>query len=146
MQITWTDNKGKEVTGRIDASLWPIVRTIGVAKAARFFLFFGGSYIYVPSDRVQDHGGLTRMLGRDDALALIKALRDQCGASGAYRVPLADVFLARYLRSTGRNINQISRRLRRTDVTVRGFLKPDDVRRATNSRNKDQFARGDGSP
>ena len=145
MQITWTDSSGKPMTGRIDARLWPIIEAIGRDKAADLFLTFGGSYIYLAQKRVQAGADLTRLLGEQDALRLCTAITEAGTLSSTYRVPLADVFLARHLRSKGLKVNQICRRLRRSDVSVRGFLKPDTVRRKRQFRRSQRFMPGTSS-
>lgn len=136
MQITWPDINGNMVTGRIDAALWPYVETLGIDAAARLFLNFGGSYVYIPSKRVTC--GKRSEVATKLAVALgpegmLRSL-DLPMAGRANRIPLAHVFLARYLRARGKNINQIAARLRKTDTSIRGMLQPDAQRREAAAR------------
>ncbi|PTM95065.1 hypothetical protein C7449_104128 [Mycoplana dimorpha] len=130
MKITWTDRNGNEITGRIDAALWPYVKALGVDKAARFFIRFGGSYIYIGRKRANGTSEVAAVLGPVASQQLIES-----GVGpGSVRVPLANGFPARYLRSRGRTVNQICRAVRCTDVQVRGLLKADHARRDASIR------------
>ncbi|WP_085025318.1 hypothetical protein [Ensifer aridi] len=133
MKITWPDSHGKEITGRIDAALWPIVSVLGIERAARVLLRFGGSYVYIPASGEMGRNRLSRFVTSEEARGLIAA-----GIGpGSYRLPLGNQFLARYLRSRGRNVNEICRLIRSSDVSVRDLLKPDEIRRALSVKRKE---------
>lgn len=121
MEITWTDLKGNELTGKIEPVLWPFIEALGQGRAAQFFLTFGGGYVHFSKSSTSFRNRVTRLCGEDAAARLFNAEI----ATGTYRVPIANKFLARYLRSTGKNVNQICRMLRCSDVTVRRLLLSD---------------------
>lgn len=132
MKIAWPDSNGHMVTGRIDASLWPYVEVLGLDAAARLFLHFGGSYVYFPGKESNcgTRSGVATKLAAALGPQALSRVQELPNAGSSVRIPLAQTFLARYLRSRGRNINQIAARLRKTDVTVRTLLLPDAERRA----------------
>lgn len=128
MDITWKNGSGIQFSGRIDAALIPYVNALGMDGAAALFEAFGGSYVYLPrqqSNAVSKR--LSDVIGTEGTRKLATACRG--GVGGSIRLPLANVFLVRYLRSKGVHTNEISRRLRITDVAIREALLPDHVRR-----------------
>jgi len=134
MKLTWTDWQGKEISGRIDAALWPFVEILGVDGAARFFLTFGGYYIHIPTGAFRDDNRIVHLFGREKADALAQMIREMGFEARSYRVPLVNDFLARYLRSRGKSLAQVCNLLRHTDVSVRNWLKADDVRAERNRK------------
>lgn len=135
MKITWTDLKGNELTGKIEPALWPFIEALGQGKAAQFFLSFGGSYVYFATASSSFRNRVTRLCGEEAATRLFNADI----AIGSYRVPIANKFLARYLRANGKNINQICRMLRCSDVAVRRLLLSDLAGRKASAKANRNF-------
>jgi hypothetical protein len=136
MRLRWT-GLGKHRDKTLSAPIrWPErewVDVLGVDDAAKVFLTVGGGYAYVPGnpESTPDNEFVT-LLGPDKA----QILRDAIGA-GSRRIPLANTFLARLLRSRGHNPTAIARKLRLSDTAVRLMLLPDDERRASSQRKTD---------
>lgn len=95
---------------------------LGTSLAIEFLLSFGGSEIRL-SDTPQGKGMVERCVGPKHAAALAQAL------PLIHRVPLANPWLAKCLYAQGLSIAAIARRLRATDVTVRGYLKGNNTGR-----------------
>lgn len=103
------------------AQVAPYVEALGVDLAVEFLLSFGGAEIYLavsPKSRSR----VAQMVGHDNAEALAaKSDRMQ------RRVPLANQWIAKVLKSRGLSNADIARRMRTTDVTVRSWLKQPDA-------------------
>jgi hypothetical protein len=131
MEITWLDGSGRTCTGRIRAQIEPFVREVGVETFAEFMMEFGGARVYLSSR--PKNSKVTKRFGYEVAIGLWRAMKSNHGSF--IPIPMDRVFLCRYLRSTGLKINQISSRLRTSEVTVRRCLKSDDeARRQRESR------------
>ncbi|MCV9966352.1 hypothetical protein OIU34_31245 [Pararhizobium sp. BT-229] len=132
MKITWKNIDGTEHSERIEAALRPYVDCIGIDLAAKLFQALGGSNVYIPghSDNNRSHS-LVRVIGAEAVQALATTFRD---AGRTVRLPLANVFLARYFRSQDLTTNEIARVIRVSDVAVRAALLPNHVRRAKSEK------------
>lgn len=104
---------------RVPAHVQPIVSAVGVERAIDFLLAFGGSYIYL-SENPQERSPVQALIGRDAAIKLAKEL-----GSGSLRCPTAKPFIAQHFKyNKGMTTNAIARKLHSSDVSVRGWLKP----------------------
>jgi hypothetical protein len=101
---------------KVPANIEPFVRVLGVDKAVEFLLAFGGAELYLaktPSGRSE----LARLVGRDKAGELAEAAEFL-----PRRVPLAKRWIALTLKKQGLPHAQIARKMRVSDVTVRGYI------------------------
>lgn len=120
MELVWQDASGNDRAGDVPERLAPFVDAIGIDRTVNLILAFGGTERYFPTRQPRSDTPLVRTIGARAALALG---REFMGAK--VRVPLATRFVARYLRGKGQSVNAIARRLRRSDVTVRMYLRAD---------------------
>jgi hypothetical protein len=130
MQIRWRDTSGKLITGNIEAEVQPFVKALGMEVTAKLLLRLGGAAIQVGLKPRKD----SRM---DSAIALGALFAE----ASIKRLPLANRFLARFLRSRGRSVGAIAAALRVADVTVRSYLLPDKAVRERRLAAKDFFDR-----
>jgi hypothetical protein len=107
------EGRGKGVV--VPANIEPFVRVLGVELAITFLLEFGGAELYL-AKRPQERGRLTQLVGPVKASALAEAAEFL-----PKRIPLAKAWIARTLLTEGHSVADIARRLRVSDVTVRGF-------------------------
>jgi len=104
---------------KIPAHIQPYIETLGEELGVKFLLSFGGSYVHI-SERPQERSPVVALIGHDKTVALAKRLM-----TGSFRVPTAKPFIAQVFRGKGWTVNMIARELHVTDVSVRGWLKPD---------------------
>ncbi|MCF1461331.1 hypothetical protein FS827_08345 [Agrobacterium vitis] len=135
MKLTWTDTAGNEVSAKVDAHLVPIINVLGLHKGSEFLMLFGGKYIRLNENAIQNRTNIALLYGKKKARDLGESLLN-AGYPHSYRVPTAKKFLARYLRSKGLKNADIATRLSSTDVSVRGWLKSDQDRRASSERRR----------
>lgn len=102
---------------RPPANVEPYVEALGTDLAIEFLLAFGGSEIYITEDP-KTRGRVTALLGVKNARRL-GAVRDRLQR----RVPLANPWMAATLHAQGLPKQEIARRLRVSDVTVRSYLR-----------------------
>lgn len=95
------------------AQIAPYVAILGPDLALDLVLAFGGAELYIPAD--------PKGKSRIEALVGAEKTRELAQASHLLqrRVPLANAWVAACLHHRGWPINEIARRLRITDVTVR---------------------------
>lgn len=98
------------------ANLEPYVRILGVDGAIAFLSEFGGAELYL-GQRSQARSRVARLFGREKAEKLASAM-ERLPA----RVPLGKRWIAQVLAERGLPTAEIARRLRATDVAVRGWL------------------------
>lgn len=110
-------------TIRTPANLVPYVDALGVDGAIRFFEEFGGAELYV-ARHPQTRSRVVALVGREAAERLGEMV-DRLPR----RVPLAKRWIAEIYRSRGLSTAEIARRLRASDVAVRGWLKAAHERR-----------------
>lgn len=119
MKIEWPSSTGEIISADIPYPVRTYVEAVGLDAAATLFLKLGGGQIYLSKSPCE--GSLVgAIIGEENASRLAAALFADNG-----RIPLANRFLSRYLRSKGNNIQEIARAVRIPDVTVRRYLKPD---------------------
>jgi hypothetical protein len=106
----------------VPANLEPYVRVLGVDLAIAFLTEFGGAELYI-GKRPQQRSRLAKLVGVEKAAALAAA------AEGLpKRVPLGKRWMAKVHQARGLSTAEIARRLRASDVAVRGWLKAADDR------------------
>ncbi|MCK0150424.1 helix-turn-helix domain-containing protein [Marivita sp. S6314] len=95
------------------------VNSLGYELCIEFLLAFGGADLYVP-DKPRAGSELVKVIGPSgvERLAETRHLQQR-------RVPLASAWLARCFRARGMSQTVIARRLRRSEITIRGYLKED---------------------
>lgn len=98
------------------AQVAPYVDALGLDLALDFLLAFGGSEIYLAVDP-KSRSRVAAVVGKEKAAALA-----QVDHLLPRRVPLASQWIAAVLHVKGWSKQDIARRLRTTDVTVRGWL------------------------
>ncbi|MEL6639733.1 MAG: helix-turn-helix domain-containing protein [Pseudomonadota bacterium] len=106
---------------RPTAQVEPFVRVLGEQKAIEFLLRFGGAELYL-SRRPRPNSTLAKLVGRDQAAALA-IVSDRLPR----RIPTAKPWIAKVLFSQGRSKASIARELHVSDVSVRKWLKDEDV-------------------
>jgi hypothetical protein len=136
MQIRWRDTSGKLITGNIEAEVQPFVKALGMEVTAKLLLRLGGAAIQVGLKPRKD-SRIVKAIGMDSAIALGALFAE----ASIKRLPLANRFLARFLRSRGRSVGAIAAALRVADVTVRSYLLPDKAVRERRLAAKDFFDR-----
>lgn len=118
---------------RPTAQVAPYVEALGVDMAVEFLLSFGGAEIYLavsPKSRSR----VAELVGKEKARKLA-AMSDRLQR----RVPLANQWIAKVLKSKGLSNADIARRMRTTDVTVRSWLKQKDATQPSR-RDPDQLS------
>lgn len=106
------------------ANLEPYVRVLGVDLAIQFLSEFGGAELYLSRrPHASVPGRLAQLVGLDKARALAAAAERL-----PKRVPLGKRWIAQVLKSQGLSTAEIARRLKASDVAVRGWLKAADDR------------------
>ena len=118
--LEWTDHLGNRRTGVIPPNIRVFVDLIGFKTTVDLMLALGGTFVCFPRDRPKPDGLLAKAIGMDAALILG---REFFGAP--QRIPISGRFLARCLRGRGCSVQDIARQLRRTDKTIRIYLKAD---------------------
>lgn len=93
------------------------VEILGVDLAVELFVKLGGSEVYF-AENPKGNGMVEKIVGKENTAALA-GLSD----SPSRRVPSPNRWLAQVLASRGLPVAEISRRLRKTDVTVRSYLR-----------------------
>jgi hypothetical protein len=139
MEIRWQNIKGEEHRGKIPANLWPIIDALGLHDGAEFLLYFRGRDFYVGKGAKAFRSAMVELFGPAKTNLLHNALTaaGYGNANGKnYVVPSATVFLSRYLRSKGLNLNEIAHRLGTSTVTVRSCLKSDAEREVRYEKDK----------
>jgi hypothetical protein len=130
MEISWEDTSGHRLSARIDAHIMPFVAALGLRDAAEFLVLFANKDIHL-SEAVQEKSQIAQLYGVEKTERLYWHLHaNGIGYGEKYKVPVARKFLARYLRSNGLSIVEISRQLSTTDVTIRKLLKSDEKRQS----------------
>jgi len=107
------------------AQVAPFVDILGPELTLQLLLRFGGAELYIPQNPT-GRSRLETLIGRDK----IKALA-QSDHLLRRRVPLANPWVAACLHFQGIATNEIARKLRITDVTVRRYLKRYEAQDAT---------------
>ena len=105
---------------RPTALVEPFVTVLGADLAVQFLLHFGGSELSLSSDP-KGRGAVERLVGYEKARELGVVVLQR-------RIPLAKRWLAEMLHWQGMSANEIARRLRTTDVTVRAYLRKGKAR------------------
>ena len=104
------------------AQIAPYVDILGPAMTVQFLLTFGGAELYIPKSP-KGRSRIETMIGRQK----VKALANSDHLLQR-RVPLANPWVAVCLHYQGIATNEIARKLRITDITVRKYLKRYDGR------------------
>lgn len=107
------------------AQVAPYVDILGPELTVQLLLTFGGAELYIPHSP-QGRSRIETLVGRDKVKALVKA--DHLLQR---RVPLANPWVAACLHFQGLATNEIARKLRITDVTVRKYLSNYEARGST---------------
>ncbi len=107
------------------AQVAPYVDILGPELTVQLLLSFGGAELYIPQSP-QGRSRIEALIGRDKVKALA-----QSDHLFRRRVPLANPWVAACLHFQGLATNEIARKLRITDVTVRKHLKRYEARTAT---------------
>jgi len=106
---------------RPPAQIAPYVEILGPELTVQFLLSFGGAELYIPQNPK----------GRSRLEALIGCHKVKALANSDHllqrRVPLANPWVAACLHYQGIATNEIARKLRITDITVRKYLKRYDA-------------------
>ncbi|AVL53266.1 helix-turn-helix domain containing protein [Roseobacter denitrificans] len=90
---------------------------MGVETAIEFLLNFGGAEIHLTTK--PSRGGMVeRVIGYEKTKRLVEV-----SINSKHRVPLANKWLAQCLYCQGLSIAAIARRVRRSDTTVRKYLR-----------------------
>lgn len=97
------------------AQIAPFVQVLGVEGAIAFILTYGGAELII-SENPTARCDVAQRFG-------IEAARALAGLQRHRRVPLAKPWLAAYFYAQGDSIVTIARRLRVSDVSVRGWLR-----------------------
>lgn len=105
------------------AHVAPYVRILGEDKAIDFLLHFGGSELYIKW-QTEARAELTELIGAEAVEALAAA---QDGLPR--RVPTAKPYIARVLYAKGLTVDQVARRVRVLNTTIRRYLAPDMPKR-----------------
>lgn len=134
MKVSWLDTKGNRQSAEIEPQAELYVNVLGLELAATLFLNFGGTVVYF-ANRPQEHAALSQTIG-SDACERISAELTRRSREPWARVPLANLFLARFLRSQGNKTAQIARKLRISDWSVRRYLQSDDKRAKVAAKEK----------
>jgi DNA-binding NtrC family response regulator len=116
---------------RPPAQVAPYVDILGQELTLQLLLSFGGAELYIPHSP-KGRSRIEALIGRDKVKALAQSdhlLRR--------RVPLANAWVAACLHFQGMATNEIARKLRVTDVTVRRYLKRYETQRATKGARRD---------
>lgn len=101
------------------ANLEPYVRVLGEDGAIAFLSEFGGAELYF-GKRPQERGRIAALLGQEKAAELARAAERL-----PKRIPLGKRWIAQVYKARGLSTAEIARRLKASDVAVRGWLKPD---------------------
>ncbi|MEN3794392.1 hypothetical protein, partial [Fulvimarina sp. MAC3] len=137
MNITWTDASGIQYTAPVPEVVAPFVEAIGLEKTARLVTSFGGTRVFFPVNTTNEKRcEVSSLLEREATLTIGRTL-----GPGEIDIPLANVFLARHLKSTGLPHAKIARKLRVSEVTVRNLLRPDEARQSRSRKIEDTFER-----
>ena len=99
------------------AQIAPYVDILGSELTVLFLLSFGGAELYIPQSP-KGRSRIEAMIGCQKVIALAN-----CKHLLQRRVPLANPWVAACLHYQGIATNEIARKLRITDVTVRIYLK-----------------------
>ena len=105
---------------RPTAQVEPFVTVLGADLAVQFLLNFGGSELSLSSDP-KGRGAVEHLVGYEKARELGAVILQR-------RIPLAKPWLTEMLHWQGMSANEIARRLRTTDVTVRAYLRKGKAR------------------
>ncbi|HQS09489.1 MAG TPA: hypothetical protein PLK13_11765 [Xanthobacteraceae bacterium] len=95
----------------------PYVRAIGIDKTVELLLEFGGASLYFGKNPTM-RSRVVALIGAE----AVKAMEAGLGSFGE-RVPLANRWIANYLAAQSVPTQEIARRLRTTNVTVRNYLR-----------------------
>lgn len=120
----WTDGNGIPRRARIREHIAQYVRIIGPEAAASLFLGYGGAPIYFAERAPAKNSALLEILTAEQ----IGLLASELGIRIS-RVPMANAFIARHMRSRGASILEIARTIRVADKTVRIYLRGDVAQR-----------------
>lgn len=115
------------------AQVEPYVRVLGVDGAIAFLAEFGGAELYLTRSP-RKRSRVVRAVGYEKAVALAEASERLPS-----RVPLAKPWLAAVERDRGLSVADIARKLRASDVAVRGWLKRYEAPPARDPRQTDLF-------
>lgn len=126
MKLEWLTPAGISVNARIPAHVDSFVEIIGIDATLELILTYGGTTITASAEPRRSR--LVATIGRDAVKALYRA-----HGPAKISVPLASSFVARVLRSRGEAVSSIARRLRRTEATVRLYLRPSAMNRRRRS-------------
>lgn len=102
---------------RPPAHVAPIVDALGVERAIRFLLAFGGGELYIASSP-KGRARLAEVIGLDASEALAEIAHQL-----PRRIPTAKPWIAQCWRVEGLTTAAIARQLHVSDVAVRGWLK-----------------------
>ena len=120
--IEWSYS-GKLYRARIEASALPYVAALGADRAANLFLKLGGGEAYFSKKPYSESEGMVvSAIGREGS----HALNTELGPI-QHRVPLANHFLIRHLRSKRKSVAAIARIVRCAEPTVRKVLRTGKV-------------------
>ena len=108
------------------ASVAPYVEALGPDRAAAFLMEFGGAPMYFSRNPTKRSRAVA-IVGEDG----VRALSLFRGGEIA-RVPIANRWIAQHYRALGWTVNEIARKLRCSDVTIRKYLKCRDATRVDN--------------
>jgi len=102
---------------RPTAQVEPYVKALGAELAVTFLLHYGGAELYIRKSKTAE-AAYADLIGEDGARALAEHADMM-----QRRVPLAKAWLTAMLDWQGYSATEIARRLRISDITVRGYLK-----------------------
>ena len=108
---------------RPPAHVEPYVRILGLDGAIEFLLAFGGSERHVARDPKR-RADSAAVIGADGAAALAEA-----AMALPRRHPLAKPWMAQVFHARGLSVNEIARKVRVSNVSVRSYLEVDRQKR-----------------
>jgi hypothetical protein len=108
---------------RPPAHVEPYVRILGLDGAIEFLLAFGGSERHIARDP-RLRSDIEAVIGADGAAALAEA-----AMALPRRHPLAKPWMAQVFHARGLSVNEIARKVRVSNVSVRSYLETDRQKR-----------------
>lgn len=136
MRIEWTTRDGTLLSAPILEPERSFVEALGVDAAAKLLLNLGGGYVYIrrpgPPPKHARKAALYEVMTVEEGEKLFNHFGE-----GTRRLPLANCFLARYLRGKELSVNEIAWKLRLADTAVRPLLRPEAERLKAKLRRKE---------
>lgn len=120
-------------TVRPTAQVEIFVEVLGEDLAIEFLMKFGGAMLSL-SQKPRESSELVQLVGIENAIALGERA-DRIPA----RIPMAKPYIASVWRTKGLPVQEIARKLRASDVAVRGWLKKAGIQPAHDPRQTSLF-------